>query len=363
MPLRVHHYYPVGTHNSGDALVAHALRQTVRRYFGPAEFVDVPASSRYRGAERALGLCRDNIHWSNSEADLVLIGGSNMLEPSKPRAAHAVNLPLQIDCDALHGLRRPLLLAGMGTGSGFGSRIRRYSPKAQRALRVLFDKALASAVRDVTTVRKLADIGVATRCVGCPVTFLTDRPIRHEPCAGPLLVAFPPARILNKFLGPAFMRLAMKFVAWLRSLGVPLVVTLHESSDQDAARAWVPAGVALFHTEDLEVLIRRFEACRGVVGFRLHAALLGLGLGKPVAPVGVDWRGLGFIETFHLYDLAIRPFRFGQLSKLKRVVQRLLDGDAELVARQDQAKTHFRRLYETFFEEAAARFNRLALAG
>ena len=102
------------------------------------------------------------------------------------------------------------------------------------------------------------------------------------------------------------------------------------------ARSLVPPGVDVFHTDDLDELIARFEDSCGVIGFRLHAGLLGLGLGKPIVPVGVDWRGLASIHTFQLWDLAIRPFRFGQASKLRRLTHMLLDGDPALFDRLDR---------------------------
>ncbi|HWY85757.1 MAG TPA: hypothetical protein VNX28_03480, partial [Gemmataceae bacterium] len=167
----------------------------------------------------------------------------------------------------------------------------------------------------------------------------------------------------KRFLGPAFMRLAMKFVAWLKSQGMPVVVTLHERCDLQHARRLVPSGIDIFYTESVDELIARFEESIGVVGFRLHAGLLGMGLGKPIIPAGVDWRGLAAIETFGFQDLAVRPFRLGQLAKLKHVAGRLLARDAAFIVRQQQAKEHFRGRYEAFLRQAAGRFSGLARAG
>ena len=75
----------------------------------------------------------------------------------------------------------------------------------------------------------------------------------------------------------------------------------------------------------------RYEASRGVIGFRLHAALLGLGLGKPVIPVGLDWRGLGIIRSFGLEEFSIRPYRFGQFRRLRQLTGRLLSNEERLI--------------------------------
>jgi hypothetical protein len=367
MPLVVHHYFPLGSSNIGDLLVAHALRQAFVRHFGPTRFVDMPANDRYRGHDRPIGLRGLNVEYSNREADLVLVGGSNMLEARKvPRRPKTPGMPtwgVFTDLPSLARLRPPLLLAGMGTGSSFGKRVRAYSLQAREEIRGLHAQAIGAAVRDVTTVQCLARIGVRSECTGCPVTFLTDRPIRPQPCDLPLLVSFPPARIIKRWGGKMFMRLAMQYIAWLQRRKVPLVVTLHEDSDLDVVHDWVPGGVEVFHTRVLGELIDRFEASRGVIGFRLHAALLGLGLGKPVIPVGTDWRGRAFIETFELDDLSIRPFRWGQLKKLCVLTERLLSGDPELHSRLDERKTYYRRRGETFFAGAATRLTRLRRAG
>jgi Polysaccharide pyruvyl transferase len=353
MTMRVHHYHPVNTSNSGDALVAHALRQALQQHFGPCVFDDIPAINRGQSADVPVGLCRANIARSNAEADLVLIGGSNLLEPRKVRSAGECNIPLVIEPDALPSLRVPMLLAGMGTGSSFGKGIRSYSLRAQQSLRWLFSKALGHAVRDETTVQRLAQIGIATHCTGCPVTFLTERPVAAQDSRLPLLVSFPPARILKRLGGTSFMRLAMRYVGWLRAEGVPLVVTLHDETDWPTAQTWVLPGIDIFSTQNLHELIARFEDSRGIVGFRLHAGLLGLGLGKPLVPVSVDWRGRAFVETFGLSDLAARPFRLGQLSKLQRATRLLLENDRAYLARLDQVRQHYRERHETLFRAAA----------
>ena len=325
-------------------------------------FTDFAAFSRGGEPGSPAGLCAENVERNNA-ADLVVVGGSNLLEPRKPHRGAEHTWGLIADEDAVRRLRPPLLLVGMGTGSSFGKRIRPYQPRACAEVRSLFAHAYAHAVRDQTTVERLADIGVATTCTGCPVTFLTDRPVTPATRPAPLLVSLPPSRMVKRFLGPSFMRLAMSHVRWLRDAGVPTVVTLHERCDIEPARALVPEGVEVFHTDDLDELIGRFENSCGVIGFRLHAGLLGLGLGKPIVPVGVDWRGLASIHTFGFWDLAIRPFRFGQGAKLRRLTRRLLDGDPAFFDRLNRAKEVFRGRYEEFFRRAAARFNGLARAG
>jgi polysaccharide pyruvyl transferase WcaK-like protein len=367
VPLTVHHYYPFGSYNIGDHLVARAIRQKFVEHFGPAQFVDMPVGDRYRRGDRPLGLQGLNLDYTNSKADLVIVGGSNLLEARKParglRPNEAPTWGVFTTLESIRRLRPPLLLVGMGTGSSFGKQIRPYIPQAREQIRALFGRAFASAVRDATTAERLAEIGVKTQCVGCPVTFLTDRDVTAARQDLPLIVSFPPSRIVKRFLGKSFMRGAMRYLAWLRAQGVPVVVTLHEAPDQEIVHQWVPRGTDVFYTESVDELIARYEASRGVIGFRLHAALLGLGLGKPVVPVGVDWRGLAFIQTFGLDDIAIRPFRLGQFSKLRQLTARLLESDPGLIVRLDRAKSQMYRRYQGFFRQAASSLMPLARAG
>ncbi|HEX3658155.1 MAG TPA: polysaccharide pyruvyl transferase family protein [Pirellulales bacterium] len=360
-PLVVHHYYPFGSGNIGDHLVARALRASITKYFGPADFVDMPVNDCYRTGDRPIGLRNDNIDRSNAEADLVLVGGSNLLEPRKRHhfAPTGSDSPSDwgvfTDRVSIQRLRPPLLLAGMGTGSSFGKGIRRYSPRAREEIRLLHSHAFATAVRDEMTASRLSQIGVHTECVGCPVTFLTDRAITAGDSQQPLIVSFPPSRIVRRFGGKRFMRQAMTYIEWLRAEGVRVVVTVHEAADLDTVHDWVPRDTEIFYSSKVEELVARYENCRGVIGFRLHAALLGLGLGKPVVMIGLDWRSLAAIQTLELQYYSIRAFRWAQFLKLRLLTDTLLRGNAALIGRLDLAKARFSARYDAFFREAACR--------
>jgi hypothetical protein len=56
VPIVVHHYFPLGSTNVGDLLVARAIRDAVGRHFGACEFVDFPVNDRYGGNDRPIGL-------------------------------------------------------------------------------------------------------------------------------------------------------------------------------------------------------------------------------------------------------------------------------------------------------------------
>ena len=367
MPLTVHHYYPYGSTNLGDLLVARALRLQIPKHFGDCRFVDVPVNDRYPGSDRPVGLIRPNVERSNDEADLIVIGGSNLLQSRTSKKPPEGGKKLgrwgvQTDLDSIGLINKPLLLVGMGTGSSWGKSIPKYVWPADAEIKALHQKAIASAVRDDATVRELSRIGVITRCTGCPVTYTTDSPIESPPPGSTLAISFPPIRIMKNWTGRRFMKSAMQYAGRLKAAGVPVIITLHDSEDIEPAKSLAPSGVEVFFTESLEELVNRFTNVGAVIGFRLHAALLGFGLGKPIIPVGVDWRGKAFIETFGMQDYAIQPSLFGSGKRLESLTRKLLTGDPTMIAAQRQAKARFMRLHDAFLAEAAARFKKFQQA-
>lgn len=367
-PLVVHHYHPLGSGNVGDQMVVFALRQHLVRHFGPCVFVDMPVNDRCTDPGRPIGLKGANLARSNAEADLVVIGGSNLLEPRKPRPDPATGrrvgrFGIDTDLDAVEQLRVPLLLVGMGTGSSFGQPIRPYTPETVAVLRRLFAKAFAHDVRDRTTRQALHRVGIETTCTGCPVLFLTEGRVRPAK-DGPLAVSFPPFYIGRTLAGRLWLFRTFGYIRELHRRGVSLIVTLHEDRDVGFVRERLPADIPVFWTETPEEQRRFFEQVRGVIGFRLHAALLGLGLGKPVIPVGLDWRGRGFIETFNAQRWSVsaaRPLLDGLRLRrqLHGLTDRLLAADEGLVEFWANAKAEALRAYHGFLADAAQRFWRL----
>ncbi|MFO0946674.1 MAG: polysaccharide pyruvyl transferase family protein [Planctomycetota bacterium] len=363
MSLRVHHYCLAGSANVGDLLVIRSLRQSVERWFGKATFVELPVNERAQIPGLPIGLITENVERSNREADMVLVGGSNLLEPRKPRKANGRGPRLgrwgiQTDLDSIRRLRAPTLLVGMGTGSDYGKPIRSYLDPAKAEIRALHDHAFDAAVRDLQTSRRLAEIGASSVCTGCPVTFMTNKIVRPGDPNLPLIVSLPSPNLANHVTGKWFLKSFRDYVAWLERRRENFLVAVHDSRDLSLMHEWLPEGTKIFFSSAVDEIIDRYHACSGVVGFRLHSALLGLGLGKPVIPVGIDWRGLAFIETCSLQDLSIRTLRPGQFSKLRRLTQDLLSNDAELIRRLAASKQMLQDRYDRFFANAVRQFHR-----
>src|SRR5947208_17033962 len=110
--MRIHHFYPK-TRNVGDHFVQRGVERMIRALVPRATFDLFNVNSR--GAdETGYGLTRATVARANREADLIIVGGSNLYEGSL-RWRWGVHL----EPDALDDLCVPLFLVGIGTGSSF----------------------------------------------------------------------------------------------------------------------------------------------------------------------------------------------------------------------------------------------------
>jgi polysaccharide pyruvyl transferase WcaK-like protein len=301
---------------------------------------------------------------SNAEADLVVVGGPNLLAPRKHRslpvsAIKHSDWEIFADVVSIHRLQPPLLLVGMNSGSRFGKSIGRYTPEAREEVTLLHSHAFASGVRDQATAKRLSQIGVQAECIGSPVACLTDQPVNAGPANAPLVIAFPPARLARNTVGRMFLRQTVRYIEWLRQSGVDLVVSLHESDDLDLARDCLTAGIEMFYSTSIDEVIARYEASRGVIGFRLHSALAAMGLGKPAIFVGLDTRSTAVIDTLGIEQDSISAWRFGQFIKLRHLTDLVLQGDEGLIGRLAFAKARVQARYDSFLRETACRWQSL----
>src|SRR5215217_4844605 len=170
--MRVHHFYPK-TRNVGDHFVQRGIERMIREVVPAATFTLFNVNSR-GGDETGYGLTRANVERANREADLVIVGGSNLYEGSLrwPWGVH-------VEAGALERLRVPLFLLGLGTGSDFLARARRPSRRAREEIRLINERADFSGVRDAPTLKWLRDLGVSkAELTGDPATFIFKRPAR-----------------------------------------------------------------------------------------------------------------------------------------------------------------------------------------
>jgi polysaccharide pyruvyl transferase WcaK-like protein len=131
-------------------------------------------------------------------------------------------------------------------------------------------------------------------------------------------------------------------------------VALHDPRDVEYCAQLLP-GVPTFEPKTVDELAARYREVSLVIGFRLHAALLAYGLGVPFLPVGFDWRGWGFIETFGLRDWSLWLGEWGARRALRANTEKILSGDSAYLDKVNHAKAEHLELLRKFVAQSLAR--------
>lgn len=183
--MRIHHFYPK-TRNVGDHFVQRSIEHMIRSLIPDADFDLFNVNSW--GSDEIYGLTRATIERANREADLVVVGGSNLYEGS-----FRWHWGVHLEPDALDDLSVPLFLLGIGTGSAFLSRTHRPSARALKEIRLLNERAQFSGARDLITLEWLRALGVSkAELMGDPATFIFNRPARFV--GNRVVIVMPPRR-------------------------------------------------------------------------------------------------------------------------------------------------------------------------
>lgn len=330
--MRIHHFYPK-TRNIGDHFVQRGIERMIREIVPQAAFDLFNVNSRGED-ETGYGLTRETVARANREADLVIVGGSNLYEGS-----YRWHWGVHMEAEALDDLRVPLFLIGMGTGSGFLSRPHQPSARARREIRLLNDRAAFSGTRDVLTRDWLHQLGISkAELMGDPATFIFNHAARSGDGGGHVLITTPPLRFWagrNRFWqvrlrGRAMFRTTVSLARMLIAKGLEVVVACNDPADVELARQlfgeWFTGQIVC--PQSPEEYFRLLSGSRAVVTGRLHTAVVSFSLGVPFLLIDADQRTRGFIETYQLDDWSVRPSRTDFATSLARRTDRLLSDDA-----------------------------------
>jgi polysaccharide pyruvyl transferase len=172
--MRIHHFYP-RTNNLGDHFVQRGIERMVRRIRPEATFELLNVNSR--GEDKVeYGLTQSAFERANREADLIVVGGSNLYEGS-----YRWRWGVHLEVEALENLRVPLFLLGIGSGSNSTSPLHRPSTRAKSQIKLLNDYATLSGARDVITFDWLQQLGISkAKLTGDPATFIFNYPPRND---------------------------------------------------------------------------------------------------------------------------------------------------------------------------------------
>ena len=341
--MRIHHFYP-RTRNVGDHFVQRGIEQMFRELVPDASFELFNVNSRGEDSD-GYGLTRATIERANREADLVIVGGSNLYEGSL-RWRWGVHL----EPGALERLRVPLFLLGIGTGSDFLARTHRPSARARREIKLLNERAAFSGVRDTLTLEWLRGLGVSkAELMGDPATFIFNRPARGASEGGHVLIATPPMRFWSarrRFLqvrlrGRAMFHAQVSLARSLMERGQKVVVACNDPTDLSLAHSLFGERFAgrVVYPQTPEEYFQLVSESRAVVTGRLHTAVAAFSLGVPLVLFDGDQRAHGFVYTYGLEDWAVRPSR-DFAARLYEAAERTLGDDARtlwepLVRRRD----------------------------
>ncbi len=328
--MRIHHFYP-RTKNIGDHFVQQGIERMIRRIRPDATFELFNVNSR--GEDKAeYGLTASAVERANREADLIVVGGSNLYEGSF-RWRWGVHLELA----ALRKLHVPLFLLGIGSGSSFDSPLHHPSARARNEIKLLNDIAAFSGARDLVTYEWLQRLGITkAKLTGDPATFIFNQPAQAIP-GGHILIAMPPRRFWTSKrqlwrVHTRGRRMFKDLVSMARSLvnqGHKLVMVCNDPIDLPLAaslfNSWLPDGVVCPQTtEDYFEILKN---SRVVISGRLHTAVVAFSLGIPFVLFDVDQRTRGFISTYKLERWSIPPSVFGFERRLRAAADQLLSGE------------------------------------
>lgn len=302
--MRVHHFFP-RTHNIGDHFVQTGINFMIRRLVRDVSFELFDVNSR--GQDKSdYGLTHAAIERANRDADLVIVGGSNLYEGSVgwPWGVH-------LDPGALKNLRVPLFLLGIGTGSSFSSPLHKPSTRALNEIKALNDHAALSGARDVTTLDWLHGLGVSkAKLMGDPATFIFNQ--THQPVSrtGHVLVTIPPRRVWSskrqfwkvRTQGRPIFSALVALTRKLLDQGEPCRVVCNDPIDMPVARelfdGWLPDPIA--YPKTTEEYFGLLKNSRAVISGRLHTAVAAFSMGIPFLLIDIDGRTGGFLKTYQL---------------------------------------------------------------
>ncbi|MDX6611796.1 MAG: hypothetical protein QOD75_982 [Blastocatellia bacterium] len=330
--MLIHHFYP-RTPNIGDHFVQRGIAAMIRKLVPDASFELLNVNSR--GEDRGnYGLTRNAIERANREANLIIVGGSNLYEGSF-RWRWGVHL----EADALKHLQVPLFLLGIGTGSALGSPLHKPSPRAKWEIKLLNDYATFSGARDVLTLEWLQQLGVSkAKLMGDPATFIFNHPRQRNNQKGHVLITMPPRRFWTAKLnvwnvhvrGRAMFRGLVALAERLRGRGHEVVIACNDPADLPLVRRlfarWDSGQVVC--PESPEEYFLLLAKSRAVVAGRLHTAVVAFSMGIPFVLIDLDQRTHGFVQTYQLQPWTVTPAWRSFEASLQEQTDKLLSDEA-----------------------------------
>jgi polysaccharide pyruvyl transferase WcaK-like protein len=331
--LKIAHLYP-HTDNIGDYYVKIGIHKLLEENFSEIEYTELPASSKInRGLQSpgVGGITPDTVDLLNSH-DLIVIGGSNLYE--------TINTDqLEISIDALHKIRKPILLLGIGAGwSSISPQFPCISDGIREKLFLLHQKSMGSSVRDYFTRRLLRSYDIGDpEVTGCPAANIFEEDLKPIRNATVFITGLPYRMYVEQTFNPLIARWRqsyrrrrqatvgyLKLLKLLRREGYNFKIFITDARDLPVAEKIAGSAQAILFDESPEALLAHLADCDVMIGYRLHACIPSLSKGIPVIPLPLDGRVLGFIETYGLTEFAVNPYDPAQETQILERVKMAL---------------------------------------
>ncbi len=337
----IHHYYPHKI-NIGDFFVVDGIRKLIREKLPEAEFVDFPVNKTPEA--KCFGLTGKNIGCSNSEADLIVIGGSNLYECQK-----SGEWGVTTDLDSIKKIRKPIMLIGLGSGSSFKNKIRKCSEQSKAEICLLNKIAIGSSVRDLRSGDFLRSLQIRDYTVtGCPSTFIFDNPFTFNN-SDIVAISFPPARFRkHRFMHFRLIYAIRKYIGYCIKIGLRPILSCHDPRDIELAESFKKDNIQLFYSKKTNDYYKLYEASKLVVGFRLHATIVSLSVGVPFLPIYFDMRGLSFCETYNSTKCAIDATKFNLYQRLVKDTKNILIEKKDAFVNFLKSKQKYKNVMQSF---------------
>jgi polysaccharide pyruvyl transferase WcaK-like protein len=316
----IHHYRPF-TSNIGDLFVRDGIHDKLRRCFPEARILEFAANAPDSKSSAEVGLKGINFEKTNAEADLVVVGGSNMYQGPDWRFKTTV--------ENMKALKPPMVFIGLGVGSVRGSHAKAITAESLLEIQESHRKARGVAVRDDETRRFLQTLGLASKMTGCPATFVGNDPLRFGPIKR-VVISAPPARFLPKlgrrgWLGNFIMLQTFKsLLSLLQRQSIYIQIIAHDAKDMDYLNGLLPCyGLkAICLAEDTRAFYEIVKKADLSICYRLHMAIAGFGFGTPFILLDFDLRTRAFSQTYGAQQLTYNPFHFADSRRFLRVFKK-----------------------------------------
>jgi Polysaccharide pyruvyl transferase len=341
----IHHYSP-HTFNAGDHFVIQSIRNHIRKILPEAVFVP-KAIAHNRGWGAPMGLRKENILYSNTHADAVIVGGSDQYNNWSPR----------ISRKEINFLKPPMFLIGLGVSSK-DLNLEPYIKNKEFNYDIVAtnNKATLSSVRDDVTYNFLKGLGYDKAInTGCPALHLFDNEFRINDSKN-VLITFPFPLVNNdaeNLKYKVLVDVTKKMLNYLHDKNLNPIIVCHDDRDVNVAQ-YEFSNEQIFFSNYHHDYFELYNNALLVVGSRLHATILTSGMGIPNININLDLRGQAFTESFEFTKWHLEYTDVNLFDNLIERIEKILSGNLSMFDKFSIKKKEKQIVFNKFIENTVS---------